>query len=162
MQIFILDRDPEISAKSLSDVHVIKMCLENVQILSTILEIKSIPRHFYLPKPYNTKHPVITAVDTAAKINWLLEYNFALQCEFYHRFGKRHAYFCHHHIYSDALYTYGVAADCSGMARVFTGFTTDEPDLVEAHRCYYRFKKTKIKRWKYTNSEEPQWITTNS
>lgn len=162
MQIFLLDKDPAKAAQALSDVHVIKMCLETAQILSTILKIKAIDRPFYLPKPYNTKHPVITAVDTPAKLNWLVEYNLELQLEYHRRFNKLHAYFQIHHIYANKLYTYGVAADCSGMARVFTNFTTDKPDLIEAHRCYYRFKKTQIKRWKYTRSEEPKWISENS
>ena len=162
MQIFVLDSDPAAAVKALADVHIIKMCLENAQILSTILKIKAIDRPLYLPKPYNIKHPVITAVDTPAKLNWLIKYNLELQLEYHNRFGKFHAYFRLHHIYADKLYTYGVAADCSGMARVFTGFSTDESDLIEAHRCYYRFKKTQIKRWKYTRSEEPKWISENS
>lgn len=159
MQIFVLDRDPAEAARALADTHVVKMCLETAQILSTILSIKGSDPDKSLPKAYNTNHPVIIAVDTPAKLNWLLEYNYALHTEFYHRFGKCHKYAKLYPKYEALLHTYGVEPDCEGMARVFTNFTTQAQDLVEANRDYYRYKKTVIKRWTYTKSQEPEWLS---
>ena len=31
-------------------------------------------------------------------------------------------------------------------------------EIVEAYREYYRFKKSIIRNWKYTNAEEPEWL----
>lgn len=161
MQLFILDRCPVHSAMYLADVHVIKMCLETAQILSSIMAIKGLPLFEGAPKPYNTRHPVIKAIDTQAKLNWVLNHNIALQAEFIYRFHKQHKYF---KLFGNYIETLSVLeqvakqASPEGLARDFKDFTTTKEDIVEAHRDYYKFKKSIIKRWKYTNREEPDWL----
>ena len=93
MQLYILDRSPGNSARFLADVHVIKMCLETVQIISGVINNLHLFEVPGMVKPYNPRHPVITAVDTPEKLNWLLVYNWNLQCEFLWRFKKKHAFF---------------------------------------------------------------------
>ena len=52
----------------------------------------------------------------------------------------------------------GEYADLWSFARAFKGITIRTKDIVEAYREYYRFKKSIIRNWKYTNAEEPEWL----
>lgn len=161
MQLFVLDRCPVHSAMYLADVHVIKMCLETAQILSSVMTIKGLPLFEGAPKAYNTRHPVIRAIDTQDKIDWVLRHNLALQVEFIYRFHKQHKYYKLALDYIKKLSSLNLMFNIQlpeGLARDFKDFTTDKTDIVEAHRDYYKFKKSIIKRWKYTNREEPEWL----
>lgn len=117
------------------------------------------------PGPYNTKHPVITAVDNESKLKYVLWYNCELQSEYRHRFGKFHAYYKLHHYYLQALLppltppsSYYSGSDPEGLHRCFGSFVSQEQDLVYAYRDYYRYKKSVIRNWKYTNRQEPAWL----
>lgn len=161
MQLFVLDRCPVHSAMYLADVHVIKMCLETAQILSSVMVIKGLPLFEGAPKAYNTRHPVIRAIDTQAKINWVLHYNLALHIEFMYRFRKKHKYYGLARTYIGTLTMMEQLTENEspeGLARDFKDFTTTKEDIVEAHRDYYKLKKSIIRRWKYTNREEPAWL----
>lgn len=160
MQLFILDREPTVAVQCLSDCHVRKMCLETAQILSSVMCLNHYDSLEDMPKPYNPKHPVIQAIKTPSQINWVLHYNDALQEEYEYRFGKEHAYwgirFDYNVMYN--LYPFPSVKSPEGLARDFKDFTTDKTDIVEAHRDYYRHKKTIIKNWAYTNRKEPGWL----
>ena len=75
MQLYILDREPGRAVRSLADVHVIKMCLETMQIIAGVMNNAHLPPVPGMLKPYNPSHPVIRAVDSPAKLNWVLLYN---------------------------------------------------------------------------------------
>lgn len=160
MQLFVLDKNPSNAVEYLADTHVIKMCLETAQILSTITAIKGIPLHPDMPKPYNVNHPVIKAIDTPEKLNWVLVYNIMLQCEYTYRFHKDHKYANIVDMYMDTLYDYDVDPDITeyDFSKNFKGFTVNNTYVVGAYRDYYKFKKSQIKNWKYTNREEPWWL----
>lgn len=53
MQLFILDYEPSASVQMMSDCHVIKMCLETAQILSSVRFNKGFEHNEIIPKPYN-------------------------------------------------------------------------------------------------------------
>lgn len=158
MQLYVLDHDPARAVQFLADVHVIKMCLETVQIISGAIVNSGGSPFAGMPRSFNPAHPVIRAVDTSAKLNWILLYNWLLQCEFLFRFRKHHAYFDLSILCFEKLWSPHSTADCSGLARTFKNFSTPETDLVLAFRAYYRFKKTQISRWKYTRRPEPAWL----
>ena len=67
MQLHILDRDPGRAVRFLADVHVIKMCLETMQIVAGVIHNFHLPPVPGMLKPYNPSHPVIRAVDSPAK-----------------------------------------------------------------------------------------------
>ena len=163
MQLFVLSKEPAEAPKYLADVHVRKMCLETAQILSTITAIKGIPFHPDMPKPYNVNHPVIKAIDTPAKLNWVLTYNIMLHCEYTYRFHKDHKYDNIIDMYMHTLYNYDVDPDITeyDFSKNFKGFTVNNTYVVGAYRDYYKFKKSQIKNWKYTNQEEPWWLKDN-
>ena len=160
MQLFILDYDPGRAAVMLCDVHLRKMCLETAQILSSVLFRQGRALLPEMPKVYNPAHPVIRAVDTPQKINWVLRYNHALHGEFLYRYGKKHAYFELCRKYDRLLYQNQIRTTSADLtfARNFKGVEITEPDIVSAYRQYYRFKKTLLKRWTYTKTPEPQWL----
>lgn len=160
MQLSILDREPTVAVKYLSDCHVRKMCLETAQILSSVMYLNHYDLLENMPKPYNPKHPVIQAIKTPAQINWVLHYNDALQEEYKYRFGKEHAYYGIR-LYYNVMYSlkpFPPVKSPEGLARDFKDFCTDKSDIVEAHRDYYRYKKSIIKNWKYTLRKEPEWL----
>ena len=160
MQLFILDLDPERVPEMLCDAHVRKMCLETAQILSSVIRRQGKKLPPGVPKPYNPNHPVITALDTAQKINWTIRFNTALQREYSRRFGKNHAYSGLTGIYHAVLFRPGTRIDPAGwtFARDFKDVEITEPDIVLAYREYYRHKKKILRRWHYTGTGEPDWM----
>ena len=158
MQLFILDKNPTLASRYLSDCHVIKMCLETAQILSSVCFNRGISIPKQCPKPYNPKHPVIQAIKTPEQIQWVVSYNYDLHTEFLHRFGKPHAYFWNSILYCDLLGVQNKKTSCNDLACDFKDFYTEKSDIVKAHRQYYKYKKSIIKNWKYTNRIEPVWL----
>ena len=161
MQLFILDRDPEKSAQMLCDVHLRKMCLETAQILSCVLVRSGSVPESGMPRPYNRHHPVVKALDTPFKINYVLHLNSALHKEFFHRFGKHHVYHKLCPLYYAKLYQETTTEDWS-FCRNFKDFTPVEDDIVSAYRSYYRYKKSIIRQWQYTRRNEPEWLLVSS
>ncbi len=157
MQLFILDRDPELCAQMLSDIHLRKMCLETAQILSGVICYQKKTPYPDMPKPYSLSHPVIKALNTPFKINWVVQFNTQLHREYLFRFGKKHCYEKLTSHYNRLLPGQATAEDWS-FARVFKDFNCSETDIVSAYREYYRFKKSLIKRWHYTKRPEPDWL----
>ena len=89
MNIFFLDRDPELAARLHSDQHVVKMVLETAQILCAALH-----RHG-LPAPYKPTHPhhpsVLWAGDSLEHWQWARRLGLALGAEYSYRRGRIHA-----------------------------------------------------------------------
>ena len=157
MQLFILDRSPELSALALSDIHLRKMCLETAQILSAVIRIQNRPLTPDMPEVYNINHPVIKALDSQFRINWTTVYFQTLHKEYFRRFRKYHAYASLAQIYRQILFRQTDIEDWN-FAKVFKDFTPVSADIVSAYREYYRFKKSIIKNWYYTNADEPEWL----
>ena len=160
MQLFVLDYVPRRAAGMLCDVHLRKMCLETAQILSSVLFLQGRELAPGMPKVYNPAHPVIQAVDTPLKINWVILYNKALHREYFRRFGRKHAYRFLCSQYRKRLWSCGVKLQKKDLsfARNFKDVEISEPDIVRAYRSYYCYKKTLLHRWSYTNTPEPEWL----
>ena len=86
MNIFVLHTNPVLAAQMQCDKHVVKMCLETAQILSTVV---SGPY-----KPTHVNHPCTIWARTATdNFFWLVAHGLALCKEYSIRYGKRHK--CH-------------------------------------------------------------------
>ena len=157
MQLFILDRNQYRAVEMLADVHVRKMCLETAQILSAVMVINGNLLSENMPAIYNINHPVIRALQSTAKINYTLYYNWALQNEFLYRFEKKHKYYDLAEVYFEKLFVPSEHEDWS-FFRNFKDFATETPDIVDAYREYYRFKKSIIRNWHYTKRKEPDFL----
>ena len=159
MQLFILDRDQVSAVRFLADTHVVKMCLENAQILSGAIRLRNIILPPGFPLPHALNHPVIRAIRTPEQLNWVIGYNAALQDEFCYRFGKDHAYRALVRSYREILFQPEYPEDCSDLARAFRDFDSSRSDIVEAHREYYCAKLDRFKRppcW--SKRPVPDWL----
>lgn len=84
MNIFVLDRDPVRAAQAHYDKHVVKMCLEYAQILSTVSG-----RGY---KPTHRNHPCVKwAQQSPTNYAWLFALATALGYEYTARYGRVHA-----------------------------------------------------------------------
>jgi hypothetical protein len=91
MNIFYLDHDPIISAKAMTNKHVVKMIVESGQLLSTahhILDgINAIPNIY---KPTHRNHPsAIWTRESVGNYLWLRDHLFALLNEYAERYHKQ-------------------------------------------------------------------------
>lgn len=89
MNIFVLDKDPVISAQMMCDKHVVKMCTESLQMISTIAHHYKL-KHCYRPVMLN--HPcTIWARKSKQNFQWLREHTYALCAEYSFRYyGRTH------------------------------------------------------------------------
>jgi hypothetical protein len=89
MNIFFLDRDPQIAASLHSDQHVIKMALETAQILCSALHRHGIEARY---KPTHLHHPsVLWTGDSLSHWMWTRQLGLCLCAEYTFRWGKTHA-----------------------------------------------------------------------
>jgi hypothetical protein len=88
MQVFILDRDMEKSARYYSDKHLIKIILEAVQILCTAVNLSG-GEAFY--KSTHINHPCNKwCRESLSNWKWLLKFVTVLNVEKVYRYGKPH------------------------------------------------------------------------
>lgn len=178
MNIFMVDEDPEIAARSLVDRHCVKMILESAQLLSTAHRIldgiryegksksgrKQTTWHFndarelVLYKATHINHPsAVWARQSVENYNWLVEHFFALMDEYTYRYEKKHkcsegdlAYMLQSPPHNLREYTMTVMP--SAMAPEFV--VSYNP--VENYRNYYKNGKKHLFAWK--KRTPPNWI----
>lgn len=161
MNLFVLDKTPELAARLHCDKHVVKMILETAQMLSTAhheLDGVGVPMGLY--KATHRNHPCSIWVRTT-RSNYLWAYRLfkALCAEYTHRYGKVH------------------------LCWMKLGFTLQDPptnlsdgpltphaqampdiyrhtDPVVAYRRYYLGEKSSILNW--TRRSVPDWAKFSS
>lgn len=145
MNIFALDRDPAKAAQYLCDKHIVKMCLETAQILSTISG--------GLYKPTHANHPcTLWAKETLGNYRWLLQHGKAIGLEYSYRYGKEHK-------------STEIILSCEDFKpndiESMTSFVLAMPDEfkksdpIESYRDYYMSKQL-FCNW--TNRDIPEWF----
>ena len=91
MNIFYLDRNPEIAAQMMCDKHVVKMILESAQMLSTahrVLDGDGYANKYGLYKSTHKNHPsAIWARTNGENYVWLWNNFDALRSEYSYRYG---------------------------------------------------------------------------
>ena len=150
MNIFILDRDPELAAQMMFDKHVVKMALETAQILSTINGGPYAPTH--------QNHPcILWAHAFRGNYDWLVKHGIALCNEYYYRYER-------HHKCEDVIYELEKPSPVLDIPEGSTDFEQCMPDEykqadpVLAYRAYYH-SKASFARW--TKRNPPDWWTGN-
>jgi hypothetical protein len=152
MNIFILDKSPELAAQYQCDKHVVKMVLETAQILSTVASVNGLKTQY---KPTHKNHPcTLWAGKSKANTEWLIQHGIGLAKEYTKRYGK---------IHKSSL----VIADLARLQLAsklpdlgLTPFAQAMPDTyrdtdpVVAYRNYYKGDKAGIATWKTT---APDW-----
>lgn len=151
MNIFVLDRDPRKAASLQCDKHVVKMCLETAQILSSALHSNGAKATL---KPTHINHPCcIWARSSQENYEWLYDHFLALLQEYTERYGKQHACFK----LIKELGPNNFICDKKEM----TEFALAMPEqyktknAVESYRNYYINEKRAFAKWRLGN--EPIW-----
>ena len=163
MNIFVLDKCPNASARVQIDKHVVKMPLECAQMLSTALSRHGLDKQtFTRPgsdevrsqyKATHKHHPcTVWAGDTRSNFQWLGKHAMALCAEYTERYGRVHK-------------SQGVIEWCIEMSKAIpagelTPHAQAMPEeyqtkcAVEAYRSYYMAEKRDIASWK---KNQPEW-----
>lgn len=158
MNIFMLHRSPVTAAEMLHDKHVVKMCLETAQILSSVAYRWNVHNE-KMYRPTHPHHPsVLWAGDTYYNWLWTVKHGFALCEEYEYRFSKSHASLL-------------VIQECSENPPKFpiemmTPAAQAMPeefkipgDPIGAYRAYYLGRKVEQSRW--TRRPAPAFVSEN-
>ena len=162
MNIFILDKDPCISAQMMCDKHIVKMIVEGCQMLSTNHRLSGSHNVYTIPvnlyKQAFANHPcTIWARQTKENYMWLADHTLELCHEYTRRYGKIHS--CEQ--MSKWFSKYYPLRTPDGDLTPFAQAMPDEFKVhgngVSAYRKYYIGVKFKFAKWKYTKI--PDWYT---
>jgi hypothetical protein len=175
MNIFALSSDPAEAATFMCDSHVVKLCVETAQLLSTCAAIEVGPgmadavsdmaSRGLLYKPTHIHHPCVKWLSqSGANRAWLYAHNEQLAREYWLRYGekrgKMHASWA---ISSRVRWYFKWLFDADW--RDHTPFVRAMPeqlksfsdDPVECYREYYRRDKAKFAKWT-SPSSTPAWF----
>lgn len=153
MNIFVLSTDPALAAQALCDKHIVKMCLETAQLLSTAARLHG-ANCGDLYRPTHVNHPCsIWTRSSRENYRWLLLHGNAIGQEYSQRYGKIHKSSLVIQRANDFL---EFIPDGPG-----TPFALAMPDQyksscpVSSYRSYYRGEKSSIAQWNH--SQIPDW-----
>lgn len=166
MQLFFLSLCPREAARMACDKHVVKMCLETAQIISTVWwkvfrSRYNLYRSFgWLTKQWTVPtHPAIMWVgESHANYQWTLEYWGALLSEYTLRYKKTHAYQSLYNNIVTMMPDPPLARDeFVVMSPQFQAVPEDlkSDDPVETYRRFYIRDKSRFAKWKFT--PVPEW-----
>lgn len=156
MNIFAVDSDPVVSAKSLVDRHVVKMILESTQLLSVAHAI-----HGPVPDgvwgSLGWRHHPCAKWTAASRSNyhWLLAHAGGLCAEYRHRYGRTHK------LEADGILA-RLAEKLPPLPDIgptpFAEATGDihEGEPIATYRRYYLEHKSHLMVW--TRREPPAWV----
>ena len=161
MNRFIVDNLPHRIAEALCDQHIVKMPLEEAQMLCTALwhHAPSYAVQHSLYKPAHQKHPcTLWSQATRANYLWAVSLYIHMLREYSYRFGKQHGAAKHE------------VAIINGMMHIPEGPYTRPPQCfgthescktnefwpVNAYRSFYRADKASFARWT-KNRQAPKW-----
>jgi len=158
MNIFYLDRDPEIAAQMMCDKHVVKMILESAQMLSTAHRVLDGDEHANnagMYKMAHKNHPsTIWVRANSENYDWLQQHMEALMTEYTYRYGKHHA--TERLIYSLWEHPKNITnGDFTDPPMCMPDHCKDE-DTVSAYHKYYIMEKSNFATWK--RRDKPEWF----
>ena len=157
MNIFILDKDPKISAAYHCDKHVVKMITEYNQLLSSAHRILDNNCDSQLMKLTHKNHPCsIWTRTNSANYNYLYQLFVYLSREYQYRYGKEHG------SYTRGKNILKTKPKNILESNTITEFPQSMPDrykdhnTVQAYRNYYIGAKSHFSKWK--NRNVPEWF----
>ena len=163
MNRFIVDEDPVIIAESLCDQHIVKMPLEEAQMLCTALwhHAPEYAEEHDLYKPVHQKHPcTLWAMQTSSNFQWAFNLYDAMLLEYTLRYGKVHGASKHRFALGNApkfLPELGITKH----PQCFSGhdhLKTDEFLPVNAYRKFYYVDKMRFARYN-KGRYMPEWLS---
>ena len=162
MNRFIVDHHPDAIAKQLCDQHIVKMPLEEAQMLCTTMwqHAPMYAEEMDLYKPVHHKHPcTLWAMETQANYSfaWLL-YD-AMLTEYTYRYGKEHGAGKHWLALKEGM-KYVPEGALTPHPQCFSGhdeLKTDEKYPIVAYRAFYAVDKLKFARYN-KGRPMPEWL----
>lgn len=152
MNIFILDMDHDKCAAYHNNKHVVKMILEQTQILSACHHIHNSEQAKNLYRLTHAKHPCVKwACESSANYEWLYNLTVALMKEYTFRYGKTHA--CERLL--PMLNNNPCPKGCLTPFAQAMPYDVKHSDPVIAYRNYYIKYKGHLAEWK--NRSVPEW-----
>ena len=178
MNIFYVNSDPEVAARSMVDRHVVKMILETAQLLSTAHRVidgeeyvgqsqsgrkakrwrlsGNVDAIMYAATHIN--HPSAVWVrENSANYAWLYDHLLALGREYTHRYGRTHLTIDKlKDILKDSPQNIKQSNVMTKMPSCMDKQYIVSLDPITNYRNYYNYGKTDLLRW--SNRTPPQWI----
>ena len=162
MNRFIVDHDQVAIAQALCDQHIVKMPLEEAQMLCTALW-ELAPNYAdanNLYKPVHQKHPCTLWV-MESETNYRFAYGLytSMLCEYHHRYGKWHGAGKHSWAISRGIKLIP-EGQLTPHPQCFSGHDhckTDEDWPIMAYRAFYKVDKIRFARYNKGRSM-PQWL----
>jgi hypothetical protein len=155
MNIFVLDWDVKKCAEFHNDKHVVKMILENAQLLCGVHHMTPQVTHQVPYKLSHKNHPCsIWARESLTNYLWLCELGLELSKEYTYRYGRRHK--------SQDVIEWCIENKPDIPDKGFTEPPKAMPDkykvksVVESYRNYYNGEKAHFSKWK--NRQIPNWF----
>ena len=150
MNIFYLDENPVVAAKSQCDKHVVKMPLESAQMLCTahrVLDNIDVLAGQSLYKSTHVNHPCSVWVrESNEHYMWLYEHFIALCQEYTNRYGKQHLCFTKFEkplwYVPENISKIGFSEPPACMPEY-----CKRSDSVTSYMVYYRYEKRAIAKW---------------
>jgi len=153
MNIFVLDEDPMQAARMLCNKHVVKMCVESLQIMSTVMHINGMQGPY---RPTHQHHPCIKWTNKSNNNGkWLSLHLQAMLNEYTNRYHREHA------VEEKFKEIKHLDLFC-GNYELHTTFEQCVPeifksnDAVKAYRRYYLIDKSRFAKWA-PHALEPVW-----
>jgi len=166
MNIFYLDKDPEIAAQMMCDKHVVKMILESAQMLSTAWREYSseYSDEHELYKTAHLNHPCSIWVRLAREnYRWLYKHFIALCEEYTHRYGKSHA---SARLKGPLMWAPFKPRSVLATIEQPYGFVLAMPDeyksddVFDSYQNYLMNEKQHFAKWEKDPSRKPTWWRT--
>lgn len=162
MNRFLIEHHPDAIAKSLCDQHIVKMPLEEAQMLCTSVwhHSATYAEQWGLYKPVHQKHPcTLWAMETRANYDFGLRLYDAMLREYTHRYGKYHGAGKHYESLHEAR-TLIPKGNLTPHPQCFSGLDhlkTTEKWPIAAYRSFYKVDKTPFARYNKGRSM-PEWM----
>ena len=162
MNRFLIDHHPDAIAKQLCDQHIVKMPLEEAQMLCTAVwhHAPDYAEEHGLYKPVHQKHPcTLWAMENRANFRFGLSLMSAMLNEYTWRYGKVHGAGKHEVALYNARHLLP-DGDVTPHPQCFSGhdnLKTDEDWPIMAYRAFYVVDKSKFARYN-KGREMPQWM----
>ena len=162
MNRFIIEKTSHEIAKSLCDQHIVKMPLEEAQMLCTALwhHVPEYAEEHNLYKPVHQKHPcTLWAMENCS--NFMFAYRLYVHMleEYTFRYNKIHGAGKHRAAIENGYQYLPKGGSKTKMPQCFSGhddLKTNEFYPINAYRQFYRVDKLRFVRYKYT--DKPTWL----
>jgi len=166
MNRFLIEHHPDAIAKSLCDKHIVKMPLEEAQMLCTSVwhHRPDIAEKYGLYKPVHQKHPcTLWAMRNRSNYTFAWQLYDAMLKEYTHRYGKVHGASKHREVLLNCrqFMPWSLAGGLTPHPQCFSGhddLKTDEDWPIEAYRAFYKVDKAAFARWDKGGREMPHWM----